>query len=182
MNDLGAQVSSISDCYRKRSDEALFKELLFKHKKQEASHSQDAKGLSAELTQLLRYNDQLESVSVHLRHSCKRLEDSLSSLTRMRLPQAKGLVRLEEETFSLEDEIQQKKHEVDEKEEILRSGLKPSVDSLFLELVKGFRIDFIDKDGMKALIKNHKKNDVVSIDIDNSMGDYEVADQIWSNI
>lgn len=179
MKDVYDQISSIYELHERKDDEKTLKDLAFKHKEQEASHLQQVKSLSTELTQVLRYNDQLESESVHLRHSYKRLEDSLSFLTKMRLPQAKSLVRLEEEVFVLEDEIQRKQAEIEEKEDLLKSGSVPSIDVLFLELVKGFNVDFIDKGPLRALIKNYNKNDVVSIDITNKEDDWVIANKIW---
>lgn len=182
MKEVVSQISEVAELFSQHSSEEVFRKLAEKHRVQHLYYSQQTKSMNTELTQLLRCNDQAESEAVHLRHTKKRLEDSLSSMARTRLPQAKNLVRLEEELFAVEDEIQRKKAQVEEKEEILRVGFKPSVDSLFLELVKGFGIDFIDKGGMRVLIKDRKKNDVVSIDIDNDAGKWEVSNKVWSNL
>lgn len=179
MNDIYNQISSVYELYEGKSDEKVFKNLISRNREQEKMHNQQIKVLSTELTQLLRYNDQVESELVHLRHSCKRLEDSLSFLTKMRLPQAKNLVRLEEEVFLHEEEIQRRQAEIEEKEDMLKSGFMPSIDALFLELVKGFNIDFLDKGGMRILIRNHSKNDVVNIDVGDKEDDWIIADKIW---
>lgn len=182
MKEICDQVAELAGLYSLESSEMLLRDALAKRRDQAAFYDRTVKSLGAELSQLLRHNDQLESDSVHLRHAYKKLEDAITQLTKTRLLQAKNLVKLEEDVFALEDRMQTKRLEIGEKEELLRTGYQPSVSSLFLELARGFGVDFVDREGIRASVKNPRKNDVLCIDIDENMCASDVADKIWACI
>ena len=182
MKDVLAQICDVSKMYEDAEGDAVFRALDSEHSNRLLRYDRIVKGLGMELTQVLRHNDQLETESIHLRHTFKKLEDSLSQLTRIRHPHAKNLVKLEDEIFELEEEVKRKKAGIEEREDLLRSGLKPSVDALFLELVRGFEVDFVDKDGIRALIKNRDRNDIINLEIDGSRNPWKISNEIWENI
>lgn len=182
MKEICDQIVELSGLYSLEGSELLLREMLAKRRDQVAFYDRALKSLGNELSQLLRQNDQLDSDSVHLKHAYKKLEDAITHLTKTRLLQAKNLVRLEEDVFALEDRMHTKRLEITEKEELLRTGYQPSVNSLFLELVRGFGVDFVDCEGIRASVRNRKKNDVICINIDEKMNASDVADRIWASI
>ncbi len=96
---------------------------------------------------------------------------------------AKKIVELEDENEKLRASIAETDKKAQEIEERIRSMSRPSFNEIYLEIVKGFGMEFVEKDdGMWLRIKSRKMNDVFMMPIDTCTDMLEVADMVWEKI
>ncbi|KAH9411992.1 hypothetical protein HK407_02g04390 [Ordospora pajunii] len=128
-------------------------------------------------------NMQLESEVRKYSYALSKKNDAFVELNAEKLRLAKKIVELEDENEKLRASIAETDKKAQEIEERIRSMSRPSFNEIYLEIVKGFGMEFVEKDdGMWLRIKSRKMNDVFMMPIDTCTDMLEVADMVWEKI
>ncbi|KAM0671402.1 hypothetical protein CWI42_021440 [Ordospora colligata] len=128
-------------------------------------------------------NMQLESEVRKYSYALTKKNDTFAELNTEKLRLAKKIVELEDENEKLRASIIETDKKIQEAEEKIRNMNRPSFNEIYLEIVKGFGMEFVEKsDGTWLRIKSRKMNDVFMMPIDTCTNMLDVADMVWVKI
>ncbi|KAI4291204.1 hypothetical protein PAPHI01_0478 [Pancytospora philotis] len=97
-----------------------------------------------------------------------------------RLRMSKQYVNLEQVNANLEYEIADTKKSTEELENAIRDYSGPAQEVLYYELMRGFGVDFVSRDGGDACkVTNTKRNDVYFIETRDRPAE-EVCEAVWA--
>lgn len=154
--------------------------VTFQHKERVAVHVAGCEALNQNIHLVARKNAQIEAEIQRLLLSQARVSDLFNRRNNERLRLAKRLIDLEQKNESLEAQTNELEAKIAAREEDIRRINSPSSDALYYEIVKGFGIDFVKKNGEDvARIKNKAKNDIFYVTLANRPVE-EACEEIWA--
>ncbi|CAD25177.1 hypothetical protein [Encephalitozoon cuniculi GB-M1] len=141
------------------------------------------KALQENVQLFKKKNMQLEAEVRKYSYTHSKKNDAFMEINNEKLRLAKKIVELEDENEKIKANIITTDKAIQEKEERLRSLSRPSFNEIYLEIVKGFGIEFLEGDGKKyCRIRNKKMNDVFTVDISSGPSMFEITNAIWEKI
>ncbi|AFM97895.1 hypothetical protein EHEL_021410 [Encephalitozoon hellem ATCC 50504] len=141
------------------------------------------KALQENVQLFKKKNIQLEGEVRKYSYTHSKKNDAFMEINNEKLKLAKKIVELEDENEKIKVGIIATDKGIQEKEERLRTLSRPSFNEIYLEIVKGFGIEFLEGDGRKfCRIKNRKISDVFTIDIGSDISMFEITNAIWEKI
>lgn len=141
------------------------------------------KALQENLQLFKKKNMQLEGEVRKYSYMHSKKNDAFIEMNGEKLRLAKKIVELEDETEKTKAAIAATDRSIHEKEERLRSLSRPSLNEIYLEVVKGFGVEFLEgSEGRYCRVRSKRMNDVFTLSIDDDAAGFEVANAIWERI
>lgn len=161
-----------------------FKEALIKLSENEReldlAHTTSKEAISDSIAQITRKNKQAESEVERLQLLQSRNSSAFSKKSSERIKLSRKIIELEQENEEMENQLKEMEDEISKMEDEIRSLSRPSLDELYYEIVRGFGVEFIEKDQKTvARVKNIGKNDVFMIECA-GQNLAETCDKIWA--
>lgn len=172
----------LMELFKKFNNAEIKKDLLQagKYYSEQAAANNSTKEMLANNAGLFqRKNSQIEAEIQRLMLAQARNNEQYSKKNNERLKLAKKIIDLEQKNEALENEIARTEALIAAKEEEINSINCPSPDALYYEIVKGFNVDFVKRQGaLHARVKNREKNDVYQIELSEDRV-AELCNEIW---
>lgn len=182
MEEIRETLGKLSAKFDNSSFKGTLTELNDQMKKMDFDHSTSKGTLLDSIAQLTRKNKQLESEIERLQMLQNRNTSAFSKKNNERLKLSRRIIELEQENEDMETRLNRKENSLTVIEGKIKEMSYPSLDELYYEIVKGFGVEFVEKDGSTyARIKNKNKNDIFMIECDpNDLAG--TCNQIWSSM
>lgn len=170
-----------------QSSSGTLKETLSKIRQElkdtEVAHKTRMEAIEDSIGQVKRKNKQMESEVERLQMLQDKNAASFSKKNSERIKLSRRIIELEQENEETEvrlSELAEKNTRLEEEIKILSH---PTVEELYYEIVKGFGVDFIKKEGRTcAKVMNKNRNDVFTVECDEKLNQQEVCEKIWEYI
>lgn len=141
------------------------------------------KALQENVLLFKKKNMQLEGEIRRYSYIHGKKNDTFVEINNEKLRLAKRVVELEDEGEKIKASIHEVDRSIQEREQRIHHLSRPSFDEIYLEIVKGFGVEFIEKSGqMCCRIKNKKMNDIYTIDISDDVPVSEICNSIWEKM
>lgn len=155
------------------------KEMLSEYQKRNENETKKRNELEEKIRNIERRNKQLESEIEHIEMQIVKKSEQQNKKHNERLKLAKKIIEMEERNEELENKIGILENGIITNETALKEASQPSSEALYREIMKGFGIDFINRDNKKiARIINKEKNNVYEVEI-TEQNKEEECDKLW---
>lgn len=145
-----------------------------------AAHAAGCEALNQNTHLVARKNAQIEAEIQRLLLAQARVSDLFNRRNNERLRLAKRLIDLEQKNEGLEASIKDLEAKIAAREEEIRRINSPSSDALYYEIIKGFGVDFVSRDGEDvARVRNRARNDIFHVSLSNRPVE-KVCEEIWT--
>lgn len=163
------------------------KETILKVKQElkegELNHKTKTETIEDSINQIKRKNKQTESEVERLQMLQDKNMAYFNKKNNERIKLSRRIIELEQENEELEVKIRGLEEKNEELEEEIRILSYPTIEELYFEIIKGFGVEFVEKEGkIKAKILNKNKNDVFIVECEESKGKQEICEEIWRYI
>ena len=170
----------------KKFDNSSIKEALQKVSEQSktllANHNSSKESIADNINLLARKNKQIEAEVQRLQMSQSKNNEFYNKKNNERFKMAKKVIEYEEKNEDLENQISKLESLINSKEEEIRKISCPTSDELYHEIIKGFGVEFVKKQGKTyAKIKNKEKNDIFYIEA-NECNANDTCNKIWDTL
>ncbi|ELA41244.1 uncharacterized protein VICG_01733 [Vittaforma corneae ATCC 50505] len=149
----------------------------------EIAHKTKMEAIEDSINQVKRKNKQVESEVERLQMLQDKNAASFTKKNNERIKLSRRIIELEQEN----EEIEARLNELIEKNTHLEEEIKvlsyPTVEELYYEIVKGFGVDFVKKEGaVYAKVVNKNRNDVFTVECSEKFNQQEICEKIWKYI
>jgi chromosome segregation ATPase len=135
---------------------------------------------NSELLEKKILNVENEINKIKISHNKNNEKYKMINSDRLRL--AKKYVDLENEFSIMKSEIDELDMNIKKYNEELKRVNKPSFNQLYLELVKGFGVEFVNDRRNICRIRSTRKKCLVEIELDKKVSIYKICNEIWENL
>jgi chromosome segregation ATPase len=183
MEEAKALLADLERKFKNPTEKQVLVMLHNKHKGEQAKVEQSTKMLQDSIQLLRKKGIQLEAEIRKLSYVHSRKGDAFVDMNSQRLKLAKRIVELEDENEKLKAGLVQADQKIVEKEELIKGLEQPSLGEIYLEIVKGFGAEFLEKDGRGVCrIKSKRANDVFFVELGKEVPTYEICNTIWEKM
>lgn len=182
MEELKKSISNLIDKF----DNKTFKEVITEtneyivKSKNKITASND--NLSEIISKTTRKIKQLESEIERLQLLQNKNANIFSKKNGERIKLARNIIELEQENEDMESKLRLKENQILVLEDEIKSMSYPSLDELYFEIIKGFGVEFIEKENqLYARIKNKNQNDIFLVEC-NQKNLNDVCEKIWASM
>lgn len=183
MEETKLQLQDLAAKFRNPVEKQILLALNSQRKLERAKIETVTKDLQENVQLFKKKNMQLEGEVRRYAYTHSKKSDAFLEINNEKLRLAKKIVELEDENEKIKAAIGEAERCVQDCEEKIRSLSRPSFNEIYLEIVKGFGVEFIERDGQLCCrIKNKKLNDVFVVDIRDDTPAFKTCNAIWEKM
>lgn len=148
----------------------------------EMAHKTKMEAIEDSITQVRRKNKQIESEIERMQLLQTKNAAAFNKKNSDRIRMSRKIIEFEQENEELEAGLLELTEKIVKIEDEIRLLGCPTVEELYYEIVRGFGVDFVEKEGkIYSRIKNKNKNDLFVVECD-PFNIQESCEKIWDCI
>ncbi|KAF7682691.1 hypothetical protein TCON_2091 [Astathelohania contejeani] len=184
MDEPKALLNEMFNLFNRHKELSILKSIENTKKEKKKKLETTVKNTTESLDIINRKNEQIEMEVRRLKHIRAKNGDNFNKLNNERLVIAKKLIETEDDCENLQNKITDTERKIIIAEENLKKHGLPTLNGLFLEIAKGFNVEWVNKNGLKCKIRSKRKNDIFEIAIKDGISKEnekkEICDKIWN--
>lgn len=182
MEEAKTLIEQLSTQLKNSSLQEALSKTIQELKDNEMAHRTRTEAIEDSINQVRRKNKNAESELERLHLLQTKNAAAFNKKNTERIKLSRKIIELEQENEELGATISETLEKITNLENEVKVLSYPTVEELYYEIVRGFGVDFIEKDErLCARIKNKSKNDVFLIDCDKNAVQ-ETCEKIWKCI